>query len=48
MEGGPAMTPTCYFLHGSDYKCLLRKIEPHMKCPDRTKGDGCRLVREGP
>jgi hypothetical protein len=39
-------SPNCYFLHGSDYKCLLKKINPKLNCKDRLKGDNCRLVKE--
>ena len=40
------MSPNCYFLQGSDWKCLMRKIDPKLKCSDRLKGDNCRLVKE--
>lgn len=36
----------CYFLHGSDYKCLLREMEPKMGCKHRLKNDRCKLVSD--
>jgi hypothetical protein len=40
------MIPACYFLHGSDHKCLLKRIEPKMTCPDRRAYDTCGLIKE--
>lgn len=40
------MTPVCHYLHGSDYTCLLRRLDPKLTCPERLKGDNCRLAKE--
>ena len=36
----------CIYLHGSDYRCLLKRIEPKMTCPDRRAYNVCGLVKK--
>jgi hypothetical protein len=40
------MTISCYFLHGSDHRCLLRRLEPTWTCKDRRANNVCGLVAE--
>lgn len=39
------MIPACYYLHGSDHRCLLKRLEgPKARCPERRRCNVCGLL----
>lgn len=42
------MIPACYYLHGSDHRCLLKRLEgDKATCPHRRKANVCGLLEKG-
>lgn len=37
--------PACHYLHGSDHRCLLKRLEgPKTRCPERRRCNVCGLL----